>query len=259
MEFENLLFEARGKIALITMNRPQALNAFDTKTLKELDAAVGLVESDAALRGAIVTGQGKAFVAGADIAEMSALGPLAARDYIALGQKTFCRIEQMPKPFIAAVNGFAIGGGCELALACDIRIASEKASFGQPEANFGIIPGWGGTQRLPRLVGSGIARELLFTARTVKADEALSLRLVNRVVPPEALLDEAFNMMETIVAKPANAIAYAKTAITRGAEMDLNQALELEKDLISLLFSTDDQKEGMKAFLEKRQPAFKGL
>ncbi|MDR1785549.1 MAG: enoyl-CoA hydratase/isomerase family protein [Spirochaetaceae bacterium] len=254
MEFSNLLFEKRGKIALVTLNRPQALNALNSDTLGEINRALDIIETDAAVRGAIITGNGRAFVAGADISQMVAFDPVQSRSYHLLGQSVFSRIEAIEKPFIAAVNGFALGGGCELAMACDIRIASDKALFGQPETGLGIIPGFGATQRLPRLVGLGIARELLYTSRNVKPDEAKAIGLVNLVVPPESLIEESFKMMETILSKGNLAVGYAKAAVNKGTEMDIQKALELERDLISLLFSTEEQKERMRAFLEKRPP-----
>jgi enoyl-CoA hydratase len=257
VEFTNLLFEQRGAIALVTMNRPQVLNALSSETLVELGQALDEIEANAGIKGAVITGSGKAFVAGADISQMAGFNPTQAREYMKLGQTVFSRMESIPKPFIAAVNGYALGGGCELAMACDIRVASDRAVFGQPETKLGIFPGFGGTQRLPRLTGAGIARELIYTARNVSAAEALSIGLVNKVVPPEQLLDEALAMMEGIVSKSGIVIGFAKTAINRGQDLDLEKALEIERDLISLLFSTEDQKEGMQAFLEKRTPAFK--
>jgi enoyl-CoA hydratase len=179
------------------------------------------------------------------------------RAYMEFAQDVFNRIELMGKPFIAAVNGYALGGGCELSMACDLRIAAETAVFGQPEVNLGLIPGFGGSQRLPRLVGIGVARELIYTGRNVKAEEAKAIGLVNKVVPGEDLLDEALAMMTTIVSKSGIAIRYAKIAINKGADTDIYKALELEKDLIALCFATADQKEGCKAFLEKRPPQFK--
>ena len=256
MEFANLLFEKRDNIALITMNRASALNALDNATLKDLDAALTVIKDSADIKGAVITGSGKAFVAGADIAQMAENTSEQARAYMEFAQDTFNRIEMMGKPFIAAVNGYALGGGCELAMVCDIRIASDKAVFGQPEINLGLIPGFGGTQRLTRLVGPGLAKEMIYTARNLKAEEALAAGLVNKVVPADALLDEALGMMRGIVAKSGIAVRYAKIAINRGADTDIYKALELEKDLISLCFSTDDQKEGCRAFLEKRPARF---
>ncbi|MDR0828006.1 MAG: enoyl-CoA hydratase/isomerase family protein [Desulfovibrio sp.] len=257
MAYENLIFEQEGNIALITMNRPKALNALNNDTLKELDAVLTVIKDSAGIKGAIITGSGKAFVAGADISQMAEYSSEQGRAYMEAAQEVFNRIELMGKPFIAAVNGYALGGGCELSMACDIRIASENAVFGQPEVNLGLIPGFGGSQRLPRLVGLGIARELIYTGRNVKAEEAKSFGLVNKVVPGESLLEEAKTMMKTITGKSGIAIRYAKIAINRGADTDIYKALELEKDLISLCFATEDQKEGCRAFLEKRPAVFK--
>ncbi|MDR2745303.1 MAG: enoyl-CoA hydratase/isomerase family protein [Desulfovibrio sp.] len=257
MSYENLLFEKEDRIALITMNRPKALNALNNDTLKELDAVLAIIQDSADIKGAIITGSGKAFVAGADIAQMAEYSSEQGRAYMEIGQNVFNRIELMGKPFIAAVNGYALGGGCELAMACDIRLASDAAVFGQPEVNLGLIPGFGGSQRLPRLIGPGMARELIYTGRNVKADEARVLGLANRVVPADSLMQEAREMMKTIVSKSGIAVRYAKVAINRGADTDIYKALELEKDLISLCFSTEDQKEGCRAFLEKRPAQFK--
>jgi enoyl-CoA hydratase len=256
MSFENILFEKRDRVALITMNRPNALNALNNDTLKELDAVLSEIKDSTQIKGAIITGSGKAFVAGADISQMAEYNSEQGRAYMEFAQEIFNRIELMGKPFIAAVNGYALGGGCELAMSCDIRLASDKAVFGQPEVNLGLIPGFGGTQRLSRLVGPGITKELIYTGRNVKADEAKSIGLVNKVVPADSLLDEALGMMQTIVSKSGIAIRYAKVAINRGADTDIYKALELEKDLISLCFATEDQKEGCRAFLEKRPAKF---
>lgn len=256
MEFANLLFERRDNIVLITMNRPSALNALNDATLKDLNKALDAIQEDSGIKGAIITGTGKAFVAGADISQMAEYTSEQGRAYMEFAQETFNRIERMGKPFIAAVNGYALGGGCELAMVCDIRILSDKAMFGQPEVNLGLIPGFGGTQRLPRLVGPGRAKELIYTGRNVKAEEAVAMGLGNAVVPADTLIDEAFNMMKLIVSKSGIAIRYAKVAINKGADTDIYKALELEKDLIALCFATEDQKEGCRAFLEKRPAKF---
>ncbi len=257
MSYNNILFEVKDRIALITMNRPSALNALNNDTLKDLEAALKVIKEDNNIKGCIITGSGKAFVAGADISQMAGYNSEQARAYMEFAQGVFDSIENMGKPFIAAINGFALGGGCELSMACDIRIASDKAIMGQPEVNLGLIPGFGGTQRLTRLTNPGIARELIYTARNVNASEAQSMGLVNKVVPADSLMDEAFAMMKTIVAKSGTAIRYSKVAINRGMDMDIYKAMELEKDLISLCFSTEDQKEGCSAFLEKRPAKFK--
>jgi enoyl-CoA hydratase len=256
MDLTNVLFEQRGAIALVTMNRPKALNALNNDTLGELNKVLDTIAGERGIKGVIITGSGKAFVAGADISQMADYNPQQARSYMKAAQETFNRIEQMEKPFIAAVNGYALGGGCELAMACDIRIAADKAVFGQPEINLGLIPGFGGSQRITRLIGPGMARELLYTGRTVPAEEAKALGLANRVVPADSLLDEAFKMMEVIVSKSGVAVSYAKLAVNGGQDSDIYKAMELEVDLISLLFATADQKEGCHAFLEKRPAKF---
>ena len=256
MELKNLIFEVTGRIGRITMNRPQALNALNSETLVELNTVLDRIESDPVVKGVIITGTGKAFVAGADISQMAGYTAEQGRAYMRQGQSTFARFEQIEKPFLAAVNGYALGGGCELCMACDFRFASEKAVFGQPEINLGVIPGFGGSQRLPRLVNPGLARELLYSGRQIKAEEALRIGLVNRVCSEDALLTEATEMMELIVSKPASALGYCKVAVNRGMDTDLYKAIELELELISLCFSTEDQKEGMRAFLEKRAAKF---
>jgi len=256
--YENLLFELSGKVAIITMNRPSALNALNDALLKELNKVLDEVESNPAIKGAIITGAGKAFVAGADISQMAQYTPAQCRAYMGFAQATFNRIEAIEKPIMAAVNGYALGGGNELCMACDFRYASEKAIFGQPEVNLGIMPGFGGSQRLPRLVNPGVAKELTFSGRNVPAAEALQIGLVSKVCAPEALMDEAKKIMETIVSKPEHSLRFCKVAINRGQDTDLYKAIELELDLVSLCFSYDDQKEGMKAFLEKRPAQFKG-
>ena len=213
-------------------------------------------KKDKDILGVIITGEGKAFVAGADISQMNGYNAEQGREYAGYAQSIFNKIEALEKPVIAAVNGYALGGGCELSMSCDIRIAADKAVFGQPEVNLGVIPCFGGTQRLSRLVGTGIAKELIYTARNVKAEEAKSIGLVNKVVPAESLLDEAKAMMQTILSKAPLAVRYAKIAINEGIQMDLYRGLELEKDVCALTFGSDDSKEGMSAFLEKRPAVF---
>jgi enoyl-CoA hydratase len=257
MAYENLIFEIEGKVAIITMNRPKALNALNSDLLTELNTALDEVEKNPAIKGAIITGSGKAFVAGADISQMSTFNPEEARLYMILGQNTFKHIEDIEKPIMAAVNGFAFGGGNELCMACDFRYASEKAIFGQPEVNLGIMPGFGGSQRLPRLVNPGIAKEIVLSGRNVSAEEALKIGLVSKLFPVEELLNEAKKIMATITSKPAHSLRYCKTAINRGQDIDLYKAIGIELELISLCFASDDQKEGMKAFLEKRPANFK--
>ena len=254
---ENTRLEVEGAIAIVTMDRPKALNALSDKTLNELDRIFNYLARAEEILGIILTGEGKGFVAGADISQMQPYGPSEGRAYADRAQTLFNKIEGIEKPVIAAVNGYALGGGCELAMSCDIRIASEKAVFGQPEANLGVIPCFGGTQRLPRLVGTGIAKELIYTGRQVKAAEAKEIGLVNQVVPADALLDAAKDMMNAITGKAPIAIRYSKVAINRGMDVDLRAGLELEKDLAALTFGTEDKQEGMDAFLAKRPAVFK--
>ncbi len=257
MAFKNLLLEKDGPIAVLSVNRPKALNALNEDTLEELDQAIDQVALDEEVKVIIITGAGNAFVAGADIVAMQTKTAIEGKAFGALGQEVFMKIEKLLKPVIAAVNGFALGGGCELAMACDIRIASEKARFGQPEVGLGIVPGFAGTQRMPRLIGSGLAKELIFTGDMIDANRALQIGLVNRVVPAESLLDEAKQLAQKIVSKAPLAVRYAKQAINEGLQVDLERGQLIEQDLLALCFSTEDQKEGMKAFLEKRKPEFK--
>jgi enoyl-CoA hydratase len=259
MEFNNLLVEKSDGIATVTVHRPRALNALNSETLHELLACFEGLEADASVRAVILTGAGeKAFVAGADIAAMKDLDVVAARNFALLGHQVMHLIEHLSKPVIAAVNGFALGGGCELALACDIRLAGDNARFGQPEVNLGVIPGFGGTQRLPRLIGKGRAKELLFTGDMIDAGEALRLGLVNRVVPPGELLGAARDLATKIAGKGAFAVALCKEAVNNGLEMDIDKACRFEADHFALCFATADQKEGMGAFLEKRPAVFSG-
>ena len=248
--------ELEGKLAVLTMNRPKALNALNDQTLDELERLFTAIEKDREVLGVILTGEGRAFVAGADISQMSGYGVEEGRLYSDRAQKLFNKIEILEKPVIAAVNGFALGGGCELAMSCDIRIASEKAVFGQPEANLGLMPCFGGTQRPPRLVGTGVAKELIYTCRQVKAQEAKEIGLANKVVPAETLLEEAKAMMAMILSKSPIAIGYCKAAINRGADTDLRNGLEIEKECWAVVFGTKDKEEGISAFLEKRTPQF---
>ncbi len=257
MEFQNLLFEVTDRIVLITMNRPKALNALNNDLLTDLDNALTEVANNPNIKGAIITGAGeKSFVAGADISQMATYTPEECRDYMAFAQRVFNKIEQTEKPIMAAVNGFALGGGNELCMACDFRYASEKAVFGQPEVNLGIMPGFGGSQRLPRLVNPGIAKEIIFSGRNLKADEALRIGLVSKVCAPESLLEESMAIMKTICSKPAHSLRYCKVSINRGMDTDLYKAIGLELELVSLCFANPDQKEGMAAFLEKRPAKF---
>lgn len=254
---ENIKIKLDGDhILLVTMNRPKALNALNSQTLDELQAITQMIVEDNDVYGVVITGEGRGFVAGADIVQMKPYKSEAGRTYAGYAQDTFNKIEALEKPVIAAVNGYALGGGCELALSCDIRIASEKAVFGQPEVTLGIMPCFGGTQRLARLIGAGLAKEMIYTGRQVKADEAKTFGLVNQVVPPEELVDTAKEMMRNILRMSPVGIKYAKIAINKGADMDLRNGLELEKDLVGLCFATEDKEIGMTAFLEKAKPSF---
>lgn len=257
--FEVLLFEKQDGIGIVTINRPQVLNALNDQVFAELKRIFELMEYDDEVRVAVLTGAGdKAFVAGADIAMMSSYTFLQARELTHQGFKAQQTIAHFPKPTIAAVNGFAFGGGCEIAMCCDIRIASERASFGQPEINLGIIPGGGGTQRLPRLVGMGIAKELVFTGQPIDAKRAYEIGLVNRVVPHEELMNEVKKMARVLMSKSSVTLKLAKTAMDLGIETDLEIGLQIERELFAECFATEDMKEGLNAFLEKRKPNFKG-
>lgn len=255
--YDNLLYKVKDDIAFITINRPKALNALNTDTLRELVSAIKEVQMDKEIKAAIITGEGRAFVAGADIAQMKDLTTVEGRDMTILGQRIFDKIENIDKPVIAAVNGFALGGGCELAMACDIRIASEKAKFGQPEVNLGIIPGYGGTQRLPRLVGKGMAKYLIYTGEMIDAAEAYRIGLVQKVVAPEELIDKAVDVAKTIMSKAPIAIKMAKHAINNGLNLDLHSGIAYEAEAYTTTFSTEDRVEGMTAFAEKREANFK--
>lgn len=256
---ENILCEMRGRIALVTINRPKVLNALNRQTMVELKAVVEQLALSRETGAVILTGSGeKAFVAGADIAEMQSMSALEGRDWGKFSQSVFNSIENLSQPVIAAVNGYALGGGCELAMSCDIRIASENARFGQPEVLLGVIPGFAGTQRLPRLVGKGRAKELLFTGEQIDAAEALRIGLVNRVTPKETLLETAFAMAETILSRGPVAVKLCKAAVNEGLDMDFESAQAYEAEAFGLCFATTDQKEGMKAFVEKRKPQFTG-
>ncbi len=259
MPYENLLYEKRNQIAYITINRPKVLNALNRRTIEELDACVAEVVADADVRVAILTGAGeKSFVAGADINELAQLSPVAGRDYGLYGQEVFNRIERAPKPFIAAVNGYALGGGCELAMACALRIASENARLGQPEVKLGIIPGYGGTQRLARLVGKGRALQLVLSGEPITAEEAYRIGLVNQVVPLADLIPSCEALAQKIAANAPLAIRFCLEAVNRGLEMSQAEGLFLEATLFSLCCATEDMKEGTRAFLEKRPPNFLG-
>jgi enoyl-CoA hydratase len=259
MSFENLLLERDGAVAVLTINRPQVLNALNTPTLDELRRAVLDMKHDAAVRAVVITGAGeKSFVAGADINELAVQSPAQGKEHALRGQHVFDLIENMGKPVIAAINGYALGGGCELAMACTLRMAASTAKLGQPEINLGIVPGYGATQRLPRLVGKGVALDLLLTGRQMTADEALQIGLVNRVVPAAALRAEALALAQELASKAPVAAQYIIEAVNRGVEISYDKAQFLEATLFGLVASTDDMREGTKAFLEKRKATFKG-
>jgi enoyl-CoA hydratase len=258
-EFSNLQFDVQDAVATIAVNRPDKLNALNEQTIRELGEAVREAARDEAVRGVIVTGVGhKAFVAGADIGELAKMGPIDGVQVSRTGQQVFREIELSRKPVIAAVNGFALGGGCELALACHLRIASENAKFGLPETKLGIIPGYGGTLRLPRIVGKGRALELMLTAEMIDAQEAYRIGLANRVVPQDQLMGEVRRLMGTILRNGPVALGLAIECATRGMEMSVDDGLALESNLFGLLAATDDMREGMQAFLEKRTAEFRG-
>ena len=259
MNFDNLLLERDGPVAVITINRPQVLNALNSPTLDELRHAILDLKHDVSARAVIVTGAGeKSFVAGADINELAVQRPAQGKEHALRGQHVFDLIENMGKPVIAAINGFALGGGCELALACTLRVAADTARFGQPEINLGILPGYGGTQRLPRLVGKGVALDLILSGRHVTASEALQIGLVNRVVPAAELMTAAKALAADLATKAPIAVQYIIEAVNRGLEVSLDKGQFLEATLFGLVASTDDMREGTKAFLEKRKADFKG-
>ena len=259
MTYSTLLLDLADGIARITVNRPDKLNALDGTVIRELGEAVGRIETDAAIRGVIVTGAGaKAFVAGADIGEIAGQGPIDGKARAMAGQLVFRRLERCGKPVIAAVNGFALGGGCELAMACHIRIAAESAKFGQPEVKLGIGPGYGGTVRLPRLVGKGRALELLLTGAMIDAQEAWRIGLVNRVVPADRLLAESEALLRTILDNGPLAVRLCLEAVDAGLELSLDDGLLLEANHFGLLSATADMREGTAAFLEKRKARFEG-
>jgi len=259
MGYEGLRVETRDGLASVTIDRPSRLNALDTRTIGELDTAIGALAEHGEVRGVLLTGAGdKAFAAGADIGELHGLDAEQARALSRRGQQVFDRIEALGKPVVAAVNGFALGGGCELALACHVRVASETASLGTPEAGLGLMCGYGGTQRLPRLVGRGRALEMLLTGERVGAREALRLGLVDRVVPPESLLAEAEALLRRMVANGPLALRAILEAVRGGLDRPLAEALESEARLFGELAATEDAREGTRAFLEKRAPQFRG-
>ncbi|MDD7306517.1 MAG: enoyl-CoA hydratase-related protein [Peptoniphilaceae bacterium] len=257
MDFKNVILEKNDGIALVKMNRPKALNALNSETLDELSLVFDDINKDSEIYVVIITGEGRSFVAGADITEMANLNAMEAKNFMNKGLTVFRNIERCTKPVIAAINGFALGGGCELALSCDIRIASEKAMFGQPEVGLGIIPGFGGTQRLQRIIGQGHAKYLIYTAQNIKADKALEYGLVEEVVAADSLMDRAYEIAKKIMANAPIAVRNAKEAINTGAQVDMDSAIKIEEYLCGLLFATEDQKEGMQAFVNKTKAEFR--
>jgi enoyl-CoA hydratase len=259
MSFENLLVDRDGAVAVVTINRPKVLNALDSQTISELGRAIEALGQDDGVRALVLTGAGeKAFVAGADINELAALSPVQGKVHGRTGQAVFDRIENLGKPVVAAINGFALGGGCELALACTLRIAADSARLGQPEINLGIIPGYAGSQRLPRLVGKGLALEILLTGEMISAHRASEIGLVNRVVPAAELMAEAKKLAALLASKAPVATRYIIEAVNHGFEMSQADAQFLEASLFGLVATTDDMKEGTRAFLEKRKAEWKG-
>lgn len=256
--FRTLTYETKDGICYVTINKPESLNALSAEVLNELMTAFNTIEKDNDIKSVIITGQGRAFVAGADISEMVNLSGLEGQEMMKLGAKVMNRIENLSKPVIAAINGYALGGGCELAMACDIRIASEKAQFGQPEVNLGIIPGFGGTQRLPRLVGKGMGKYMIMTGEYINAETALKIGLVEKVVAPEDLIPECERIASVITAKAPVAVRAAKLAINKGCMLDIDTAIAMESEACSAPFCSEDRIEGMQAFLEKRPAEFTG-
>jgi len=258
MEYKNIIFEVKNAIALITFNRPEVLNALNGELLKELSDALDKIVEDKNIRALILTGAGeKSFVAGADIKEIANFDPLDAKVFAQNGHLVINKFQKLPIPVIAAVNGFALGGGCEIALACDFIYASEKAMFGLPEVNLGLIPGMGGTQRLSRLTGKNMAKELIFTGKMISAARAMEIGIVNMVFAPDLLMDETVKVAEAIASKGRFSICAAKQAIDTGANVDLYSGCNIEIDAFALCLASEDSKEGTKAFIEKRKPNFK--
>lgn len=258
MAYKNLIIKKKEGIATIKINRPKVLNALNQETITEITNAVIELEKDSKIKVAILTGEGKAFIAGADISAMANMTPLEAKEFAELGHNMLNTIENSRLPFIAAVNGYALGGGCETLMACDIVIAGKSAKLGQPEINLGVHPGFGGTQRLPRLVGRMKAKELLLTGRNIDAEEAHNIGLVNMVVDDDKLMETAEKIAGKIASKSSIQTSFIKALVNKGVDIDLSTANSLEISYFSSSFSTHDQKEGMKAFLDKRKPTFKG-
>ncbi len=258
MNYKNIIIEKKNNIGTITINRPEVRNALNIETLEELINAVHELEHDPTIQVAVITGKEKAFIAGADIKQMQAMNTLQAKEFGLLGHRLMQHIEHSRLPYIAAVNGYALGGGCEMMMACDIILASTNAKIGQPEINLGIHPGFGGTQRLPRLIGNIKAKELLLTGDAIDAQEAYRIGLINKVVEPEKLMEETEKLAQKILTKSAVQTSFIKELVNKGTNMDLPSANTLEIAFFSASFATEDQKEGMTAFFEKRKPLFKG-
>lgn len=259
MAYENILFEVQDRVAILTFNRPKALNALNPSTLEEIDDAIEQVRKNQNIRVLVLTGAGeKAFVAGADISEFQKMNPLSARAFAERGQEIFFKLEQLTKPVIACVNGFALGGGCEIAMSCDFIYASDKAKFGQPEINLGIIPGFGGTQRLLRLVGRAKAKELCMTGEMLDAQQAKELGLVAKVFPADQLMAETMKTANLLATRSESALRAIKHVVDRGSDVDLKSGCAFEAEAFGVCFASQDAKEGVSAFLEKRKPDFKG-
>jgi enoyl-CoA hydratase/carnithine racemase len=259
MAFDNLLLERDGAVATMTINRPKVLNALNSQTIDELRRAILELKADGEIRAIVLTGAGeKSFVAGADINELAVQTPVTGREHALTGQHVFDLIENIGKPVIAAINGFALGGGCELAMACTLRLAADTARLGQPEISLGLLPGYGGTQRLPRLVGKGKAMEMILTGAPISAEEAQRIGLVNRVVPAADLMKEAKALAGQLAKSAPIAMRYIINAVNKGVEMPFAEACQYEATLFGLVASTEDMREGTRAFLEKRKPEFKG-
>jgi len=259
MSYENILFEKKNAIAYVTVNRPKVLNALNLATMEELRAAFHEIKNDLGVRVVVLTGSGeKAFIAGADIGELAKNDAITAKEYTHRGQSVLNLIENLGKPVIACINGFALGGGCEIAMACTMRLASENAKLGQPEVKLGIIPGYGGTQRLPRLVGKGLALQLLLTGEMISAQEAHRIGLVNEVAAPSDLIPRAEAIAQKIISNGPLAVQYTIEAVNKGMETTLAEGLYMEAVLFGMASATEDKKEGTSAFLEKRAPQFKG-